>query len=87
MLEVSTWIPYSGLAHSLTFNFPKLVLVSADGKSSLIVVRKKVKMMMIRMCPMVRSKVVFLSLESYNRKVKRNLVLKANNRVIMHCWV
>ena len=40
MLKVSTWIPYSSLAHSLAFDFSELVSVSVDGKLSLIDVRK-----------------------------------------------
>lgn len=71
MLEVSRWIPYSSLAHSLAFDFPRLVSISTNGKSSLIVVRKKAKMRMIRMCLTLRSKVVFLSLESYNNRGKK----------------
>lgn len=38
--EVSTWIPHSGPVHSLAFEFPWLVSASADGKMSLIDVRK-----------------------------------------------
>ena len=40
MLEVSTWIPHSGLAHSLSFEFPELISFSADEKASLIDVGK-----------------------------------------------
>ena len=40
MLKVSTWIPYSGLAYSLSFAFPELVSVLADEKVSLIDVGK-----------------------------------------------
>ena len=40
MLKVSTWIPYSGLAYSLSFTFPELVSVSTDEKASLIDVGK-----------------------------------------------
>ncbi|RVW41856.1 F-box/WD-40 repeat-containing protein [Vitis vinifera] len=38
--EVSTWIPHSGPVHSLAFEFPWLVSASADGRMSLIDVRK-----------------------------------------------
>ncbi|WJZ89499.1 hypothetical protein VitviT2T_008717 [Vitis vinifera] len=40
VLEVSTWIPHSGPVHSLAFEFPWLVSASADGRMSLIDVRK-----------------------------------------------
>lgn len=36
MLEVPTWIPHSSLVHSLAFEFLELILVSVDGKTSLI---------------------------------------------------
>ena len=40
MLKVSTWIPYSSIAHSMAFDFPEIVSVSVDRKLSLIDVRK-----------------------------------------------
>ena len=40
MLEVPKWIPHSDLAHSLTFEFLRLISVSVDGKASLIDVGK-----------------------------------------------
>ncbi|KAM1807400.1 hypothetical protein ACFX11_030416 [Malus domestica] len=39
-LLVATWVPHSGRVYSLAFEFPWLVSASADGKLSLIDVRK-----------------------------------------------
>lgn len=43
VLKVGTWAPHSGAVHSLAFEFPWLVSASADGKLSLIDVRKLLK--------------------------------------------
>ncbi|KAL8129983.1 hypothetical protein V2J09_019138 [Rumex salicifolius] len=43
VLKVATWAPHSSAVHSLAFEFPWLVSASADGRLSLIDVRKLLK--------------------------------------------